>query len=102
MMIRLPGWKPPVFSSRSRKPEGVPVTSAVPLERASSLSISSWRISPSSEVHGALLVGDLEEEPLGLLDELGGLAVALGDRLLDPLAAASRRRMSEFCLTIWA
>ena len=26
MMIRLPGWKPPVISSRSAKPDGVPVS----------------------------------------------------------------------------
>ena len=27
-MIRLPGWKPDVSRSRSRKPDGTPVTSA--------------------------------------------------------------------------
>ena len=84
--MRLPRWKPPVRSSRSRKPDGVPVISDVPLASASSLSISSWRISPISRKSTALLlVGDLEEQPLGVLDELGGLAVALRDRLLDQL-----------------
>ena len=29
-MIRLPGWKPDVSLSRSRKPDGMPVTSAPP------------------------------------------------------------------------
>ena len=41
------------------------------------------------EVDGTLLVGDLEEEALGLLDHLRGLAVALGHRGLDLL----RRRV---------
>jgi len=31
-MIRLPGWKPPVTASTSRKPEGVPVSSISPVE----------------------------------------------------------------------
>ena len=50
--IRLPGWKPPVSSSRSVKPDGVPVSPTSPRESSSSLSISSWstasieRISP--------------------------------------------------------
>jgi hypothetical protein len=38
-----------------------------------------------AEVDGSLLVGDLEEEALGLFDHLGRLAVPLRDRLLDPL-----------------
>ncbi len=38
-----------------------------------------------AEVGGLLLVGDLEQEALCLLDHLRGLAVAVGDRLLDRL-----------------
>ena len=51
--IRLPGWKPPVSSSRSVKLVGVPVSpTSPPRDSSSSLSISSWstdsieRISP--------------------------------------------------------
>ena len=39
-MIRLPGWKPPVYVSRSAKPDGVPVTSLPSRESSSSLEIS--------------------------------------------------------------
>ena len=62
------------------------MTSVLPVASASSLSISSARIvADLAEVGGALLVGDLEEQPLGVLDHLARLAVALGDRLLDRL-----------------
>ncbi len=42
-----------------------------------------------AEVRGLLLVGDAEQQALGRLDHLEGLAVAVGDRLLDRL----RRRI---------
>ena len=45
MMIRLPGWKPPVISSRSRKPDGVPVSEVPSRESFSIFFISSSRIS---------------------------------------------------------
>src|SRR3954464_2736892 len=41
--IRLPGWKPPVSSSRSLKPVGVPVIERPSRLISSSLSSSSWR-----------------------------------------------------------
>ena len=41
--IRLPGWNPPVRSSMSLKPDGVPVRPMSLRESSSSLSISSWR-----------------------------------------------------------
>ena len=44
-MIRLPGWKPPVISSRSLKPDGVPVSGVLSVESRWSLSVSSSRIS---------------------------------------------------------
>ncbi len=43
--IRLPGWKPPVRSSRSLKPDGVPVSAVFEIDRRWSLSVSSSRIS---------------------------------------------------------
>ena len=43
--IRLPGWKPPVISSRSWKPDGVPGERLPSFDSRSSLSISSWSIS---------------------------------------------------------
>ena len=41
-----------------------------------------------AEVLGLLLVRDLEEQPLGVLDERPWLAVTLDDRLLDLLGGA--------------
>ena len=45
-MIRLPGWKPPVMSSRSLKPDGVPVRSPSGVESFCSLSSSRSSRSP--------------------------------------------------------
>ena len=42
---RLPGWKPPVFSSRSLNPDGVPVSDVFDVDRRCSLSVSASRIS---------------------------------------------------------
>ena len=44
-MTRLPAWKPPVFSSRSLKPDGVPVRAVLDTDRRWSLSVSSCRMS---------------------------------------------------------
>ena len=41
MMIRFPGWKPPVISSRSLKPDGVPVSEVPSSDSRCSLSSSS-------------------------------------------------------------
>ena len=90
-MIRLPGWKPPVIASMSRKPEGVPVISSSPVESFSSRSTSSWRISrEQAEVARLLFVGDVEEQLLGPLGELARFAVALVDPALDLLAGAEQ------------
>ena len=90
-MIRLPGWKPPVIASMSRKPEGVPVSSVSPVESFSSRSTSSWRISESMpEVARLLFVGDVEEQLLGPLGELARFAVALVHPALDLLAGAEQ------------
>ena len=69
--IRLPGWKPPVLSSRSRKPDGVPVMSEVAAgERLELVDLVVEDLADLAEVAGALLVGDLEQQALGLLDQL--------------------------------
>ena len=79
--IRLPGWKPPVRSSRSEKPEGVPVRPTSLRESSSSLSISSWRTASIARISlDAGVVADLEERLLGALDQLPGLA-AVGQHL---------------------
>ena len=44
-MMRLPGWKPPVISSRSLKPDGVPVSAVPSSDRRCIFASSSWRIS---------------------------------------------------------
>ena len=44
--IRLPGWKPPVMSSMSLNPEGVPVIEIPSRETRSSFANSSWRTDP--------------------------------------------------------
>ena len=90
-MIRLPGWKPPVIASMSRKPAGVPVISISPVESFSRRSTSSWRISAEqAEVARLLFVGDFEEQLLGPLRELPRLAGPLVDPALDLLAGAEQ------------
>ena len=71
MMIRLPGWKPPVISSRSLKPEGVPV-SEVPSQRepVQLVELLVQHLLDRAEVLVAVVAGDLEHRLLGLLDEL--------------------------------
>ena len=71
--IRLPGWKPPSTSSRSRKPDGVPVSVTVALgERLEAVDLVVEDLGDPAEVARALLVGDLEQQALGALDELVG------------------------------
>ena len=90
--IRFPGWKPPVMPSRSRKPEGVPVTSASPLESFSSRSSSSIEdLVDAAEVARLLLVGDLEQQLLGALGQLTrGSPVSLVHPGLDLLAGSEQ------------
>ena len=83
-MIRLPGWKPPVIRSRSANPDGVPVTSAVPLASSSSRSTSRERISVSTWKSSACSSwATLKQQLLGALGELARLALAVVDGLLD-------------------
>ena len=53
-----------------------------------------------AEVGGLLLVGDLEQQALGLLDHLEGSPSRSATDCWIVFAAASSRRISEFCLTI--
>ena len=87
--IRLPGWKPPVLSSRSRKPEGGAGDLGVAAgELLELVDLVVEDVADLAEVVGLLLVRDLEEQPLGVLDQGPRLAVALRDRLLDLLGGA--------------
>ena len=84
MMIRLPGWKPPVISSRSLKPDGVPV-SEVPFERepVELVELLVQHLLDRAEVLLAVVAGDLEHRLLGLLDELARRRAVAEDALLD-------------------
>ena len=90
-MIRLPGWKPPVIASMSRKPDG----------RAGHLDLAGGELlepvdlvvedlREQAEVARLLFVGDFEEQLLGPLGELARFAVALVDPALDLLAGAEQ------------
>ena len=73
-MIRLPGWKPPVISSRSPKPDGVPVSEMPSRESFCHLSISTSSTSPTwrkSFVRSSWATSRIAA--LGQLDELAGL-----------------------------
>ena len=104
MMIRLPGWKPPVISSRSLKPDGVPVSAVCSRERRWSLSSSSCSTSSiDAEVLLAVVVGDLEDVALGPLDQLArraprGSRRSPGSRWV----VVSRRRSSALLWTMRA
>ena len=50
MMIRLPGRKPPVMSSRSLNPDGVPVSGLCASDRWCSRSVSSCRMSAMARI----------------------------------------------------
>src|SRR5881628_2958251 len=65
--IRLPGWRPPVSSSRSLKPVGVPVIARDQLELVQLVVEDGL---DRAELAGAVVVGDLEELGLGLLEQL--------------------------------
>ena len=98
-MIRLPGWKPPVIASMSRKPEGVPVISSLAggeLLEPVDLVVEDLR--EQAEVAGLLFVGDVEEQLLGPLGELARFAVALVDPALDLLAGAEQASQQRVLL----
>ena len=88
MMIRLPGWKPPVISSRSLKPDGVPVSEVPSSDSRCSLSSSSCEhLLDRAEVLLAVVAGDLEHRLLGLLDELARRRPVAEHALLDLVGA---------------
>ena len=98
-MIRLPGWKPPVISSRSLKPGRRAGERRCPRsERRWSLSSSSCSTSSMpAEVLLAIVVGDLEHRPLGLLDELARRRLVVAARSPGSRRwCVSRRRSSAF------
>ena len=97
MMIRLPGWKPPVISSRSLKPEGVPVSDgAFEREPVQLVELLVQDLLDRAEVLLAVVAGDLEHRLLGLLDELPrggarGRGRSPGSRRCSAAAAAGGR-----------
>ena len=101
--IRFPGWKPPVMWSRSRKPAGTPVSEPSPAASASSLSISSERMSLISRKSAACSVWatpNSSRSACSTISEASPSRSATDCWIV--LAAASRRRISEFCLTMKA
>ena len=102
--IRLPGWKPPSFASRSRKPEGVPVIVSVALRQLlEAVDLVVEDLGDLAEVAGALLVGDLEQQRSRRARRAarGSPSRSWTDFWIC-CEVASRRRSSEFCLTICA
>ncbi len=90
-MIRLPGWKPPVIASMSRKPDGVPVISISPVESFSSRSTSSWRISESRRKSLACSLWATSKSSFSARSESSrGSPAALVDPALDLLAGAEQ------------
>ena len=84
MMIRLPGWKPPVIVSRSAKPEGVPVSERPSAESSCHLrDLGVQDLADAAEVLLAVVVGDLEHGALGPLDELARRRLVAVDAGLD-------------------
>ena len=99
-MIRLPGWKPPVSRSISRKPDGTPVRSspasysAVIRSKLSLRSASMWLNSDETR-----LCESSKIDLLGLVDELGRLAGSLPaeprDLRPDADQPAQRRHLAD-------
>ncbi len=84
MMIRLPGWKPPVISSRSAKPDGCAGQRLAVLgQRLPLLDLGVQDLADAHEVLGAVVVGDLEDSALGDLDDLARQRLVVEDRRLD-------------------
>ena len=97
---RLPGWRPEVIWSMSRKPVGVPVISppdsyifviCSKLSRTSDLDVL--------EAAADAVLGEVEDHLLGAVDELGRLAGAVPAEPLDLLAddrePAQRRHLAD-------
>ena len=74
-MIRLPGWKPPVISSRSGKPDGVPVM-VLPASPSGGelLDLVVEDVGDDAEVLAAVVVADLEDRALGVVEQVARVA----------------------------
>jgi hypothetical protein len=82
--MRLPGWKPPVIASRSAKPgRGAGELLALGRELLPLADLGVQDVADLAEVLLAIVVGDLEDRPLGALDEVARLAVVAVDGGLD-------------------
>jgi hypothetical protein len=102
-MIRLPGWKPPVIASMSRKPEGVPVISVSPVESFSSRSTSSCKISERSRKSLACSLWATSKSSFSARSESSrGSPSRSWTQPWISWPAPSSRRNSEFCWTISA
>ncbi len=83
-MMRLPGWKPPVISSRSLKPgRRAGERGALDRQPVQLVELVVQDLLDRAEVLLPVVVGDLEHRALGLLDELARGGAALGDGRLD-------------------
>ena len=102
--IRFPGWKPPVMSSRSRKPGGRPGHLGVAAgELLEPVELVVEDLADAAEVARLLLVGDLEQELLGALGQAWrGSPSRSWTQSWICWPAPSRRRSSAFCWTISA
>ena len=98
--IRFPSWNPDVIRSRSRNPRRDPgdVRSRLVELRDPLEALLQQRLDVA-ELRGGLLLGELEEDLLGPVDELGGLSRALpaeaGDLAPDPDEPAERRSLLD-------
>jgi hypothetical protein len=102
-MIRLPGWKPPVIASMSLKPDGVPVSSASPVESFSSRSTSSSRISERRRKSLACSLWATSKRSFSARSESSrGSPSRWWTQAWISWPAPSSRRSSEFCWTISA
>ena len=67
-------------------------------ERLEAVDLLGEDVGDLAEVAGPVLVGDLEQERLGLLDQLAGLALALVDGLLDPVRGVQQAAQERVLL----
>ena len=92
MTIRLPGWKPPVMSSMSLNPDGVPVSDVLDTDSRWSLSVSSWRMSAIvADLLLAVVVSDLEHQALGALHQVSRRRLAAEHAGLDLVGGGQQR-----------
>ena len=83
-MIRLPGWKPPVMLSRSSKPDGrAGDRRALERELLELVELGVQQLLDRAEVLARVLVGDLEDDPLGHVHEVARERLVAVDLGLD-------------------